>query len=133
MKVSTKVTYEGTSKSSLLIEIMGENKVVIARVRVANLYPYEYNMDVFPVAYWEKSLVQELPYSSVKLNLDVKGHGYKLARTISNEYARRVQNFGEQHPDFHSPQMKKWRKAESKRAKEKCYCSDDEMSIPHYH
>ncbi len=29
---------------------------------------------------------------------------------FTDEWARKVQNFGEQHPDFHSPEMNEWRK-----------------------
>lgn len=80
MKLYATTTSERASKGQggrhLDIEIMGENKVVIARIKVTSSYPYEYNMDIFPVVY---------PYpdktiGSSCLKLDVKGHGYKLTR-----------------------------------------------------
>lgn len=35
--------------------------------------------------------------------------------TIDEDTARRIQSFGEQHPRFHSPEMKQWRKGEKKK------------------
>ena len=75
MKICTQAS------NDLDIEVIGENEVVIARIKVTNPYPYEYIMDVFPVVY---------PYpdkriDSSTLKLDVKGHGYKLTRKASKE------------------------------------------------
>lgn len=39
--------------------------------------------------------------------------------TFSEEYASKVQNFGEQHPDFHSKEMKAWRKKDKQKAQVK--------------
>lgn len=88
MKLYATITSERATKGQggnfLDIEIMGENKVVIARVKVKSSYPYEYEMDVFPVVY---------PYpdkrmGSSTLKLDVKGHGYELKRKVSKEKAK---------------------------------------------
>jgi hypothetical protein len=37
-------------------------------------------MDIFPVAYWEKGIANDYHYNAMKLNLDVRGYGYKLTR-----------------------------------------------------
>ena len=95
MKLYATVTSERASKGQggkeLMIEIMGENKVVIALIKVSSSYPYEYDMDVFPVVY---------PYPDKRcqsscLKLDVKGHGYKLTRKISAEETKGKQKKGE--------------------------------------
>lgn len=80
MKLYATITSERATKGQggkwLDIEIMGENNVVIARIKVSSSYPYEYNVDVYPVVY---------PYpdktiGSSCLKLDVKGQGYILKR-----------------------------------------------------
>lgn len=82
--VSSERATKGQGGKELMIEIMGENKVVIARIKVTSSYPYEYDMDIFPVVY---------PYPDKRcqsscLKLDVKGHGYKLTRKVSKEEAK---------------------------------------------
>ncbi len=32
---------------------------------------------------------------------------------FTDEWARKVQNFGEEHPDFHSPEMDEWRRKQN--------------------
>jgi len=84
MKLYATTTSERASKGQggnyLDIEIMGANKVVIARIKVSEPYPYEYKLDVFPVAYHEKGLVMDLPYSSIKITPNIWGHGYRVKR-----------------------------------------------------
>lgn len=70
---------KGQGGEYLDIEILGHNKLAIARIKVTSGYPYEYNMDVYPVVY---------PYPDKRcqsscLKLDVKGHGYRLKRIES--------------------------------------------------
>lgn len=84
MKLYATITSERATKGQggnkqLEIEIMGENKEVIARLRVrkplsyeykeANTYEYEVNL--FPVMYPNR------------LKIDVKGYGYNLKRKLS--------------------------------------------------
>ena len=85
MKLYATTTSERATKGQggnwLDIEIMGDNKMVIARIKITSYCPYEYNMDIFPVVY---------PYpdkrmSSSCLKLDVKGHGYILKRKITKD------------------------------------------------
>lgn len=82
---------KGQGGDYLDIEIMGENKIVLARIKVSSSYPYEYDMDIFPVVY---------PYPDKRcqsscLKLDVKGHGYKLTRKVSKEETKGNKQKGE--------------------------------------
>lgn len=77
MKLYASVTSERATKGQggkyLDIEIMGDNKMAIARIKVTSSYPYEYNIDIFPVVYDACT-----PGSAYKTKIDVKGGGYKL-------------------------------------------------------
>jgi len=95
MKLYATITSERASKGQggkwLNIEVIGENKVVIARIKVRSNYPYEYEMDIFPVVY---------PYPDKRigastLKLDVKGHGYVLKRKVSKEEEKGKSQKGE--------------------------------------
>jgi len=94
MKLYATTTSERATKGQggkwLDIEIMGDHKVVIARIKVTSTYPYEYNINVYTVVY---------PYpdkriGSSTLKLDVKGHGYKLTRKVSTEETKGKQQKG---------------------------------------
>ena len=64
---------KGQGGKELMIEVMGENKMAIARIKVTSSYPYEYNIDVFPVVYDANTIG-----SAYKTKIDVKGAGYEL-------------------------------------------------------
>lgn len=70
MQLYASVTSERATKGQggkkLMIEIMGENKEIIARLKVTKL-PH-YLIEVYPVTYPNL------------LKIEVKGHGYKLTR-----------------------------------------------------
>ena len=81
MKLYATVSSERATKGQggnnyLDIEIMGENKVVLARVQVKNPYPGEYEMNVFPVVY----PFPDKRIGSSTIKLGVRGHGYILKR-----------------------------------------------------
>lgn len=93
MKLYTTVTSERATKGQggewLDLEIMGHNKVVIARVLVRTSLEHGYTIEVFPVAYPDL------------LKIDVKGHGYRLKRILSDReksccsYSNRIKGLSE--------------------------------------
>jgi hypothetical protein len=72
MKLYATTSSERASKGQggeyLDIEIMGHNKVVIARALVRTSLEHGYTIELYPVAYPDM------------LKLDIKGHGYKVTR-----------------------------------------------------
>lgn len=64
---------KGQGGKELMIEIMGEDKEVVARIKVTRPPYIDYQINIYPVAYPNK------------LMLDVKGHGYRLKRIESKE------------------------------------------------
>jgi len=75
MKLYATTTSERASKgqggNSLLINIQGEGGIELANIKVSSFYPYEYNIDVFPI----------IPMKANKLEIDIKGDGYKVTKT----------------------------------------------------
>ena len=75
MKLYATTTSERASKGQggewLDIEIMGHDKIVIARVIVRTSKEYGYTVEAYPVAYPDM------------LKMDIKGHGYKVKRIPS--------------------------------------------------
>lgn len=73
--------------NELMIEIMGENRQLLARTKVTKppmnrLDPQDYILEVFPVAYPDI------------LKIDVKGHGYKLVRKEEAQRRGRCKEHG---------------------------------------
>ena len=65
--VTSERATKGQGGKELMIEIMGDNKEVIARIQVTKP-THLYDINLFPVAFPDR------------LMLDVKGHGYRLKR-----------------------------------------------------
>ena len=72
-KIIDKGIVKGYGGNELMIEVVNEKKEVIARIQVSQPPYIDYEINVFPVA---------LPNS---LMLDVKGHGYRLTRKLSEQ------------------------------------------------
>lgn len=66
--VSSERATKGQGGKELMIEIMGDNKELVARVKVTRPPYMDYQIEVYPVVYPNK------------LMIDVKGHGYRLKR-----------------------------------------------------
>ena len=75
MKLYATTTSERASKGQggewLDIEIMGHDKIVIARVLVRISEEHGYTVESYPVAYPDM------------LKMDIKGHGYRVKRELS--------------------------------------------------
>ena len=96
MKLYATITSERATKGQggeyLDIEIMGHDKVTIARGKVRTSSEYGYLIEMFPVAYPDL------------LKIEIKGHGYKVTRKVSEaEKAKRQKGDRDWRiPDNHS-------------------------------
>jgi hypothetical protein len=79
MKLYATVTSERATKGQggkyLDINIKGDNGIELANIKVTSSYPYEYNIDIFPVVYDAYTAG-----SAYKTKIDIKGNGYKVTQ-----------------------------------------------------